>query len=84
MIKQYQVTLFCSTGQYKPVSTIVKKDDCLLTEKGEQVFFKEIKIDGIKKICIQRYWNSKDLKKYHYDKVKIREYKKSNSGGCTE
>ena len=27
MIKEYQVTLVCSTGQYKPVSCIVKKDD---------------------------------------------------------
>ena len=76
MIKEYQVTLFCTTGQYKPVSTIVKKDSSLMIEKGKEAFVKEIRLEGIRKICIQRYWDSKDLKRYNYNQIKIREYDK--------
>lgn len=75
MIKQYQVTLFCNTKAYKPVSTIVKheqsnNDDLTL----DTIAKKEIQTKGIKKICIQRYWTKKDLLKYGYTKVKAREY----------
>lgn len=77
MVKEYQVTLFCGNGKYKPVSAIVKKDTSLITNLGREAFIKEIQLDGIRKICMQRYWNTRDLRKYNYNQVKIREYDKS-------
>ena len=77
MIKEYQVTMYCATGQYKPVSTIVKieqaHDDNLLLDANRK---REIINKGVVKICQKKYWTSKDIKKYNYTKVKAREYKK--------
>ena len=71
---QYQVTLMCETGAYKPVSTIItvkeKVDLSNIVEK------KKIINLGITKICQKRYWTSRDLKKYNYIKAKVREYDK--------
>lgn len=76
MMKEYQVTLICTTGQYKPVSCIMKKDDRTLKTKGGKAFKSELIQEGIVKICQKRYWSSKELKKYNYTKVKVREYDK--------
>ena len=76
MIKEYQVTLICETGQYKPVSTIVKADDKTAEVIGVDAFKRQIRTQGITKICQKRYWGSADLKRYHYTKVKMREYDK--------
>ena len=67
-----QYTLFCTTGQYKPVSCIIKVDDI----KHFNTHQEEYKIKAIEKICVQRRWSSKDLTKYHYTKIKCRKYKK--------
>jgi putative lipoic acid-binding regulatory protein len=69
-----QFTLFCSTGQYKPVST------CIHVESLEdyEANHKEYKERAIKKIAMQRYWDSKDLKKYGYTKLKVRLYHKQD------
>lgn len=67
MMKEYQVTLMCADGKYKPVSCIVKTD---LTD------IKEIKKKGIEKICRQRRWGKFELVSYGYTKAKIREYDK--------
>ena len=64
---QYQVTLTCTTGKYRPVSAIVETDS---TDKAI------IQTKGIQKICIQRGWSSTELKKYGYTKVKMRIYDK--------
>lgn len=77
MKKQYQVTLKCTTGQYRPVSTIVameqeNSENLLLDEKQKKAIIKK----GIERICIQRYWTQKDLSKYHYTRVMTREYTK--------
>lgn len=66
MKKQYQVTLICENGKYKPVSTIVTLEET--TDK------KIIMREGQRKIMIQRYWSMTDLKKYGYTKGKVREY----------
>ena len=66
MKKQYQVTLICDNGKYKPVSTIVTLEET--TDK------KVIMREGQRKIMIQRYWSMADLKKYGYTKGKVREY----------
>lgn len=77
MMKEYQVTMYCVTGQYKPISTIVKieqaHDDNLLLDANRK---REIIDKGVIKICQKKYWTSKDIKKYGYTKVKAREYKK--------
>lgn len=66
MKKQYQVTLMCNNGKYKPVSTIVS-----LEETSDK---KAIMREGQRKIMIQRYWTMADLKKYGYTSGKVREY----------
>ena len=76
MMKEYQITLICTTGQYKPVSCIVKKDSKEVLEKGRTAFVKELQQQGIKKICQKRLWTNADLKKYGYTKVKVRQYDK--------
>ena len=81
MIREYQVTLFCPSGQYKPVSAIVKKDDTEMDTKGKLTYVDEIKKSGITKICQKRYWGTKELKMYGYTSVKIRENKKSQKRG---
>ena len=68
MKKQYQVTLICESGKYKPVSTIV-----IMEETQDK---KMIMREGQKKIMIKRYWSMSDLTKYGYTKGKIREYDK--------
>ena len=75
MIKQYQVTIFHKDNKYKPISTIVSRyqenNDNLLLNKAQR---EAIKIEGIKKICMKKYWGTSDLKAYEYTRVKIREY----------
>lgn len=76
MLKEYQVTLICETGQYRPVSAIVKMDTDNLIKLGVKDYNAGIRKKGIIKICQKRYWTKADLKKYHYTKVKMREYDK--------
>lgn len=76
MMKEYQVTLICATGQYKPVSAIVKADTDELAKVGKTAYLADIRTRGIVKICQKRYWTNADLKKYNYSKVKMREYDK--------
>ena len=77
MQKQYQVTMVCATGRYKPVSTIVtieqNNDDNLLLNPKKK---KEIIDKGIIRICQKRYWTSREVIQYGYTKVKARVYEK--------
>lgn len=77
MKKQYQVTLICITGQYRPISCIITREqeteENLLNNPTER---KAIIADGVRKICAKRYWDNTYLKQYHYSKVKVREYDK--------
>ena len=68
MKKQYQVTLICENGKYKPVSTIVTMEET--TDR------RAIMREGQKKIMIKRYWSMADLTRYGYTKGKIRKYDK--------
>lgn len=75
MKKKYQVTMYCATGQYKPISTIVtieQQDDNNLLLDQEQK--KNIINKGIVAICHKKYWTARDVKKYSYTKVRAREY----------
>lgn len=74
MMKEYQVTLKCADGRYKPVSCIVRCEELVLTNKSDKLAL--IK-KGTEKICIKRLWSSADLKKYGYTKAIVREYNKT-------
>ena len=76
MLKEYQVTLMCASGKYRPVSCIVKKDTDVIASIGKKEYTKQIRKAGITKICQKRYWSGTDLKKYDYTICKIREYNK--------
>jgi len=74
--KQYQVTLYCSGGKYKPVSAIVNYQQInpnisALVDPESKA---EIRARGIQKICAVRYWDKRDIKKYGYDRVNMRAY----------
>lgn len=73
MIKKYQVTLFCTTGAYRPISCIINNEQIdnndLSMDKQER---KKMQKLGVKKICEKRYWQLSDLTKYGYTKYKIR------------
>ncbi|MCC8172855.1 MAG: hypothetical protein LIO65_00145 [Odoribacter sp.] len=71
-MKEYQVTLFCITGEYRPVSCIVKNAATEVTSALKS----ELRTQGVVKICQKRGWSSSDLKRFHYTKVAIREYDK--------
>ena len=75
--QQYQVTLICKTGAYKPVSCIIEveqKQGIDLTK--DTVMKKGIIERGVNKICASRFWTAKDLQKYGYLSAKIRLYDK--------
>jgi len=64
---KYQVTLFCASGKYKPVASIIDVDHIETREQKLAAIRK-----GTEKICIKRLWSSAELKKYGYTKAKIR------------
>ena len=72
---EYQVTLFCSTKKYRPVSAIVKTKDAV--DISNPTIKRQILNDGMKKICIQRGWTAKDLAVFGYATGKVREYDKA-------
>lgn len=67
---KYQVTIFCSTGTYKPVSCIIELDTAITTKEQK----KQLINRGVTKICGQRSWSQYHLKKYGYTSAKVREY----------
>jgi len=73
MIKKYQVTLFCTTGAYKPVACIVNHEQAddvdLSTDKAVK---KDLQKKGVKKICEKRLWRLSDLANYGYTRYKVR------------
>lgn len=73
MIKQYQITLLCKDKKYKPVSCIVNNEAIELNNKEQK---KEVIQKGVLKICVKRNWTKKELEKYNYSIIKIREYNK--------
>ena len=36
MLKEYQVTLVCASGKYRPVSCIIKKDTNVIASIGKE------------------------------------------------
>ena len=73
MNKEYQVTLFCGTGTYKPVSCIVKREQYSDADySANATVKKELQKMGIKKICEKRGWRLADLSRYGYTRYKVR------------
>lgn len=72
---EYQVTLFCGTKKYKPVSCIIKRETEV--NLADAQVKRSILNDGMKKICIQRGWTAKDLTAFGYGTGKVRVYDKA-------
>jgi predicted phosphohydrolase len=69
---EYQVTIICNTNEYKPVSCIVKMNEAVdLTNRVEK---QKVANKGVQKICFSRRWTQKDLKRYNYNRIKVRFY----------
>lgn len=65
-----QITLFDSTGKYKPISTLVKVESIKWFKEHQE----EVKTQAIQQICNQRRLSGKELTKLGYTKLKIRNY----------
>ena len=76
MLKEYQVTLMCASGKYRPVSCLVRKDTDAIASIGKEEYTKQIRRAGITKICQKRYWTNADLKRSKYTTCKVRVYDK--------
>lgn len=66
-----QYTLFCKSGKYKPMSTVIEIDSMQEYEENKSKYNKQ----AILKILHQRKMNYYNLKQYEYTQYKIREYK---------
>lgn len=78
MMKEYQVTLICGSGAYKPVSCIVKREQYSDADYSSNATVKkELQKKGVKKICEKRGWRLSDLAKYEYTRYKVRAYDKA-------
>lgn len=69
---EYQVTLFCNTGKYRPMSTIVRVKEEITTPEAKKALIEK----GAQKICYQHGLSGKDLKKDGYIYGKVRVYDK--------
>ncbi len=73
MTKKYQVTLFCTTGAYKPVACIINNEQTEDTDLStDKEIRKKMQKMGVKKICEKRLWQLSDLARYGYTRYKIR------------
>lgn len=71
MIK-LQVTLFSTTGKYRPISTLVNVESIEYFKEHKNEVYKR----AIENICHNRRTSWNDLKKDGYTQVKFREYDK--------
>ena len=71
---EYQVTLFCATGKYKPVSCLVKRASAC--DISDPTIKRQILNEGMQKICNQRRWSARDLATFGFKTGKIRLYDK--------
>lgn len=67
-----QATLFCKSGKYRPVSTLIDVPSIAYYNEHKE----EIKKRAITNICAKRCWTAQDLKAYNYTLYKIRVYDK--------
>ena len=78
MKKEYQVTLICGSGAYKPVSCIVKREQYSDVDYSSNATVKkDLQKMGVKKICEKRGWRLNDLVRFGYTRYKVRAYDKA-------
>lgn len=65
-----QCTLFNTTGQYRPVSTVIE----VYSVAVFKACYKDYKKKAITKICLQRGWTQRELDMYNYNEFKARVY----------
>lgn len=65
-----QITLFDTTGKYKPISTLVKVESIAWFKEHR----KEVKTKALQQICNQRLLSGEELVKLGYTQMKIRNY----------
>ena len=65
-----QVTLFDVNGKHKPISTLIEVESI----EWYREHAKEVRFRAYQKICNQRFISGKELLKYGYKKVKVRNY----------
>ena len=65
-----QVTLFCTTGKYKPMSTVIEVESVEDYKENKAKYQKR----AIEKICAQRYTNTFYLNQQGYTQIKVRKY----------
>lgn len=69
---QIQVTLSTENGKYKPITTLINVDSVKDFNTNQKEYIRKAKI----RMCVQRYWDGKDLQKYGYTKLSVRVYDK--------
>lgn len=67
-----QMTLFCTTGKYKPISTLVEAESL----EEFKANFAKYKKKALSNICAQRYKDGKNLLDSGYTQMKWRIYDK--------
>lgn len=67
-----QYTLFCTSGKYKPISTLIDVESIDYYKSHS----KELRRRALMKMCAQRYVGSSWLKEHDYTKLKVRIYDK--------
>lgn len=63
-----QVTYFCTTGQYKPVATVIEVPSSYDFYKRKNYWLNRAKT----LIKNKRYWTEDDMRKYGYTEVKAK------------
>ena len=66
---EYQITLFCASKKYRPVSCIVKRNDKV--DIHNATVKRQLLNEGMKKICVQRGWTARDLATFGYATGKL-------------
>lgn len=69
---QIQMTLFSTTGKYKPISTIMDVNSVRDFNQNRSSY----KRKALERICARRYWGTDDLNRYGYTDWKYRIYDK--------
>lgn len=69
MIK-LQLTLFSTTGKYRPISTILEVESMAYYHAHAH----EVQIHAIKNMCAKRYVDWAWMKENGYTRMKVREY----------
>lgn len=69
---KFQITLFCTTGKYRPISTLVEAESI----EEFNANFAKYKKQALSNICAQRYKDGKNLFESGYTQMKWRIYDK--------